>query len=851
MTTKFTAWARRLGCCALAFAFLLPARPAAGQTCGSAPGAPTAARAEPWPAPLDRKVTLHARNLPLRDALDRVAAAARIRFSYTDELLPLDRPVCASFREVAVGDVLVRLLAGAHVSPVAAGADQVILAPALASSVEEPPPRDVVTLDRIVVTGSVSGAPQRELPVALTVIGRRALDSDASGTVSQLMDAGVPGMWLWEQSPATVVASYGSVRGASSFGLTAPKVYLDGIEIANPLLFSQLAPSAVERIEVIRGPQGTALYGADALSGVVNIVTRRGHLEPGMPHAHLQSSLGLAQSTFVNGGATTQLHALSLRTGSDLHSAGLDVAVGTIGAFMPGAYNRHVTATGGARLVGPRTILTATGRYFAQQAGVALSPVLRDALGGVATQDTTLHLDSGARPESVREYTLGGSLTFAQDARWTHSVVLGLDGYDLSGVAQQLTPVPTEADSVLKAARGAAQRGTLRLTSVGRFGDGAPFSATLTFAAEQSLLRERTAAQQAEPLEQYAASTPGPQVAQWQTTTAGVVQAQGSLANSLFLTGGLRAEQDGGLVATQSALLPMLGAALVREYGPLTVKLRTAYGRGIRPAQTPARETMLTGIQAQDMYPALQPERQSGIEAGIDLVYRSNFSLQLTRYDQVASGLIQRVSWPAAASDNRLASRAAIFFPDSGSHPGTKMPRLESGLQNVGSIGNRGWEMQASGGLGALALSGTLAYTDSHVDRIAGNYTGDLRAGNRVLGVPAWTGSLGASWNAGPWTASIAGSRAYDWIDYDRVALTRDYLGGLRTAWQLSGPALRSYWKHYDGVSHLRFSASREFNHGLSLLFTGDNLLNYQVGEPDNVTVLPGRSFTLGVRAAF
>ena len=126
-----------------------------------------------------------------------------------------------------------------------------------------------------------------------------------------------------------------------------------------------------------------------------------------------------------------------------------------------------------------------------------------------------------------------------------------------------------------------------------------------------------------------------------------------------------------------------------------------------------------------------------------------------------------------------------------------------------------------------------------------------LSPGDRVLGVPAWTGSVNASWFSGPWTASLAGYRASDWIDYDRVALTRDALSGYRTAWQLTGPALRSYWKHYDGVSHLRFSASREFNHGLSLLFTGDNLLNYQVGEPDNITVLPGRSFTLGVRAAF
>ena len=52
------------------------------------------------------------------------------------------------------------------------------------------------------------------------------------------------------------------------------KVYIDGIEVANPLLLTQITPELIERVEVIRGPQGAALYGSDAISGVVNIVSR-------------------------------------------------------------------------------------------------------------------------------------------------------------------------------------------------------------------------------------------------------------------------------------------------------------------------------------------------------------------------------------------------------------------------------------------------------------------------------------------------------------------------------------------------------------------------------------------------
>jgi iron complex outermembrane receptor protein len=37
---------------------------------------------------------------------------------------------------------------------------------------------------------------------------------------------------------------------------------------------------------------------------------------------------------------------------------------------------------------------------------------------------------------------------------------------------------------------------------------------------------------------------------------------------------------------------------------------------------------------------------------------------------------------------------------------------------------------------------------------------------------------------------------------------------------------------------------------GLSLNVSGENLLNRQHGEPDNITVVPGRTISFGLRAA-
>src|SRR5258707_12276974 len=75
----------------------------------------------------------------------------------------------------------------------------------------------------------------------------------AVGSLAELLDASVPGVWAWQQSPSGLVSQYGGIRGSSSFGATAPKIYVDGVEVANPLLVTQLNPDVIDHVEVIRG----------------------------------------------------------------------------------------------------------------------------------------------------------------------------------------------------------------------------------------------------------------------------------------------------------------------------------------------------------------------------------------------------------------------------------------------------------------------------------------------------------------------------------------------------------------------------------------------------------------------
>ena len=81
---------------------------------------------------------------------------------------------------------------------------------------------------------------------------------------------------VWDLGISGPFAQVGSVRGSSSFTSNYLKTYVDGVELASPYLLFAVDPYSIERIEIIRGPQGSALYGSDAISGVVHVITRRG-----------------------------------------------------------------------------------------------------------------------------------------------------------------------------------------------------------------------------------------------------------------------------------------------------------------------------------------------------------------------------------------------------------------------------------------------------------------------------------------------------------------------------------------------------------------------------------------------
>jgi len=129
-------------------------------------------------------------------------------------------------------------------------------------------------LEDVLVTGAY--APQQALTSSVSIIDSEQLRALNKRSLAGILKT-LPGLLVEEQGgPGGLTAV--SVRGGeANFTL----VLLDGVAVNDPTNFrggsfdlADLNPALIDRIEVVRGPQ-SAIYGSDALAGVINIITRR------------------------------------------------------------------------------------------------------------------------------------------------------------------------------------------------------------------------------------------------------------------------------------------------------------------------------------------------------------------------------------------------------------------------------------------------------------------------------------------------------------------------------------------------------------------------------------------------
>jgi outer membrane receptor protein involved in Fe transport len=162
--------------------------------------------------------------------------------------------------------------------------------------------------ETLVVSASQIDQPLSRTPDSVTVISGREIETRQQFTIGSALES-VPGLTIQRNGGPGTVTSLFTRGGESDFTL----VLVDGVRanaFGGGIDLSQVPLQDVERIEVVRGPQ-SALFGSDAIGGVVQVITRSG----GRPSARFQAEGGSRGMRRVAGATTGELSSLRWQAG--------------------------------------------------------------------------------------------------------------------------------------------------------------------------------------------------------------------------------------------------------------------------------------------------------------------------------------------------------------------------------------------------------------------------------------------------------------------------------------------------------------------------------------------------------
>ena len=159
--------------------------------------------------------------------------------------------------------------------------------------------------ETLVVTAS-RGAARISTPTATTVVTSAELLTSGAGALDDALRS-TPGFSLFRRSSSRVAnpTTQGvTLRGVSGSGASRTLVLADGFPLNDPfgswVYWNRIPSTAIERVEIVRGATGD-LYGADALGGVIQVLT----FEPTTTRVRLTGEAGSHDTARFSGYGST------------------------------------------------------------------------------------------------------------------------------------------------------------------------------------------------------------------------------------------------------------------------------------------------------------------------------------------------------------------------------------------------------------------------------------------------------------------------------------------------------------------------------------------------------------------
>jgi len=675
-------------------------------------------------------------------------------------------------------------------------------------------------LDQVVVT--TPGGLQTEvraLPVPVTVITAADIAQQPVPRLATILRQAVPGavaldLGVFPQQTSVSVRGAASLAGATGGGTL--KVYLDGIEIANRT-FATLDPNSIERIEVTRGPQAAAIYGSDAIGGVMQIFTKRGNSLLTRPQVDTRIALGVVQSPYENRSAGRQDYSVSALGGTELVSYNFGAGYAQTGDWLPDYVLSTPSAYGGMKYTHGKLTLNLTGRNYAQRLNRPRDP--RAVASGFALFSKPFY-----RTLRSAQETYGVSAGYATSDRWHHSMTAGIDRFSLDERSTQ-PRLTTPTDTLLALVELDDRKAFIAYNTTLTVPLATATSAVLTAGFDHyTLLNEVYFTSGATATSGTITTAPGSPVQVTRTITDNTgyfAQAQIGLRDVLFLTGAVRAERNTNFGAGfGTPLSPRGGVAYTWDLVGATIKLRGSYGSAINPPNPRQRFARSDASQIVRANPDLGPERQAGVDGGVDVIFGARGSVGVTAYRQTASGLIQYTLVDAAG----------------------RPPEYQ--FQNVGRVRNRGLEVEGVLDVAHSRLGIQYGYTRSEVRALAPNYTGNLRVGDQVLLIPRHTATASATLTPLPRLRVTASA------NYVGERMQTDVLAQYRCFAQ-TGPchqSARDYLTTYPAFTNPSLFLDYEITPTAMAFIAVENIGNKVFDQLNNTEPSLGRMTMMGVR---
>ena len=559
--------------------------------------------------------------------------------------------------------------------------------------------------------------------------------------------------------PASQIVQVGQRGGPTSLFLRGgesnfTKVLIDGIpanDIGGGFDFSQLTIASVERIEVLR-QTNSVIYGSDALTGVVNISTRRGTSRvPALDYAIDGGNLGTFNNALSFGGAYKRFDYFSqysyYTTDNDTPNNG----------YRNGTYaGRFGAAVGnGTNVYG--TVRYLDGRYGSAN-GFDLYRIADDSVSDTNQTYISVAADSQISPRWQTTVRFGST---DQESLYTNPSPTGqyFDPFGFGG--NYLGQTVTLEDAAGRTVTGQAildyggiypQSFASRTTRRSLFGQ-ATFQATRDLAISAGGRFEHEAGY----------SDPDADPSDTRNNGGAFVEGRATLVNRIYISAGIGMEHN---EVFQTAYTPRLSvAAYLRNPSTEQVgetKLTLNIGKGIKAPSVYQGQNSLyalvTGTPAGAGVDPLGPEKSRGFDIGLEQAL-------------VAGKLRARVGYFDNTFENLLEFLSRTQLVSAGVPPDVAAATAFGAYINSASFDAQGIEVSADAAVGArLRFGASYTYLDAEVTEAFGRSAAFNPAfptipigaysplvGERPFRRPANSGTLFVGYTTGPIDVALSG----------------------------------------------------------------------------------------------